>query len=121
MDEKRLSEIEARVDLATGGPWKHQPQPGPTAWDGITADEGTFMAHVASVADSDDANFISHARQDVPELLAEVRRLREFVSRVRKEHCACTGPEQFPTEFPQPCDLCQYADEVSGTSRASAG
>ena len=42
------------------------------------------VAHRMDVGDSDDAEFIAHARQDVPALIAEVERLREALEGEKK-------------------------------------
>jgi hypothetical protein len=60
MDDKQLTEIEARVSAATPGPW-------------TTYDDDSEA----------DAEFIAHAREDIPALLAEVKQLREQVRVVR--------------------------------------
>lgn len=56
---KRLDEIEARLSAATPGPWTRtqweEEQPG-VPWDA-------------------DAEFIAHAREDVPALIAVVRKV----------------------------------------------
>ena len=75
MTPERLAEIEARAEAATEGPWE--------AWDrGIG-----FEVHVnAECLNSEfretfrqaDAEFIAAARTDVPDLLAEVRRLHQI-------------------------------------------
>ena len=83
LTKERLAEIEARCEAATPGPWE---------WD----DEAECMRHgskpvmmamwyydkcgevVVSLDVYDaDAEFTAHARQDIPALLDEVKRLRE--------------------------------------------
>ena len=91
MTPERLAEIEARAEAATEGPWE--------AWDrGIG-----FEVHVnAECLNSEfretfrqaDAEFIAAARTDVPDLLAEVRRLQAAVERVRdRQGVPMTLPE----------------------------
>lgn len=103
MDEKMdtnppdLGAIEARANAASRGPWEHgmeyeQQDPGDyvsTAWGGIVvcSDQAPTPA---------DAEFIAHAREDVPTLAAEVRRLRAALSAARREGAeamreACIG------------------------------
>lgn len=85
IDEKRLSEIEERAKAATAGPWhtvgntlylrkptKGRPAKGDVDW-------------FAFPGNADTANFIAHSREDVPQLVAEVRRLRAIVSGVENE------------------------------------
>jgi hypothetical protein len=72
--EQELKEIEARANAATKGPWVNEKDAnGFEIWvahpnDGLVADALTLP----------DTEFIAHARQDIPKLIAEVRRLREF-------------------------------------------
>jgi hypothetical protein len=82
MDEKRLQEIKARVDAATPGPWAIYPRR-------KSAVKAVFLTRLGSDGSSmwtwpgfvraqftRDAEFIAHARQDMPDLLAENERLR---------------------------------------------
>lgn len=72
---ERLREIQARIDGATGGPWTacvegREHSAGSSCIRTATED---FERSGASAADLD---FIAHARQDLPLLLAEIHRLR---------------------------------------------
>lgn len=77
MEPGRLEEIRAREKAATEGPWE---------WN---ADEGCFESVAATTyvhehggyerdfaQSTEDMDFIAHAREDIPALLAEVERLR---------------------------------------------
>lgn len=99
MDEERLAEIEARANAATPGPW----EAGESAFDSSTGGGsclGVFAPTKYSprallaneVFDEADAAFIAHARADVPDLVAEMRRLRDTLERLvhRAEHTAQT-------------------------------
>ncbi|MGN7133404.1 hypothetical protein ACTHQY_09035 [Rhodococcoides corynebacterioides] len=68
-----LDAIEARADAATVGPW--------TLIGGgeYVTGAGLLVAPDDGGVSSDDAEFIAHARTDVPVLVAEVRRLRPRV------------------------------------------
>ena len=75
MTEQELEEIKRRCDAASAGPWK--------AWiEGRDHTSGSSMVQTGaediemSGATDADYDFIAHARQDVPMLLAEIRRLR---------------------------------------------
>ena len=94
MTDKRLADIEARAEAATPGPWR--------ASTGRTYDPSTgrvtSVEHWISRGDDDvgitgdvsdsrtgtpsepTALFIAHARTDVPDLIAEVRRLRAVIA-----------------------------------------
>lgn len=75
MNDKELHEIEARCNLATPGPWK--------AWiEGRDHTSGCSFIQTGrddiemSGATQADYDFIAGAREDIPRLLEEVRRLR---------------------------------------------
>lgn len=83
LSEDRLAEIEERLGRATPGPWACKDRLGGGGC--FVFSEETF--HVVAVEEDDDpavsvplgrgdAAFIAGAREDVPLLLAEVRRLR---------------------------------------------
>jgi hypothetical protein len=86
----RLDEIRKRVEQATPGPWERS--------DFAHAVDDTFEVKsrgklyqngypslVASEADRRDANFIAHAREDIPWLIAEVERLQMELAEARKQ------------------------------------
>ena len=80
LSDERLNEIEARTRHATDGPWKSMVIDANNAavWAGgntvFTSQRiGRVNRNTEPVSD---AEFIAHARQDVPALLAEVKRLR---------------------------------------------
>ena len=77
MTEQELNEIRKRCKKATEGPW----------WDesGVIhcdcADpRGPHIAVMQSGNETRDASFITHAREDIPDLLAEIDRLRAELS-----------------------------------------
>ncbi len=73
-----IAEIECRCERATPGPWK-------SYIEGRDHDSGdsfimTGQADIYLIgASPDDQDFIAHARQDLPALLAEVRRLKSLL------------------------------------------
>lgn len=70
-----LDAIQARVDAATEGPWGMAVSED-RKWALVLVNPGTEAEfRVARTADDDDANFIAHARMDVPALLAYARDL----------------------------------------------
>ena len=78
-----LDEIEARANAAAKGPWKfpHRDYPGV-----VTSHLGCLWnPETGEINDPSDAEFIAHAREDVPALVAEVKRLR------RELECAQTA------------------------------
>jgi hypothetical protein len=84
MEKEELDQIELRCRLASTGPWtsiiEGRDQ---VAGDSciITGPENArgedFYLTGATVADMD---FIANARQDIPRLLSEIKRLREGIS-----------------------------------------
>jgi hypothetical protein len=94
MTNEELKAIRERTEAATPGPWY---------WEKLDADgwNDTEMPYLASASDEgvmhfgdceqyypsegsppndEDAEFIAHAREDVPKLLAEIERLRRELS-----------------------------------------
>ena len=97
LGDDQLREIEERAEAATPGPWQvrfldddhaanlvaiattpetgHPSPPG----DLIAATLVQFPTRYVDITDGlwdENATFIAHARQDIPRLLAEIRRLR---------------------------------------------
>lgn len=79
-----LDAIQARVDAATPGPWCWSWY---DKWCGLNGPFGGILYHHANwnVLD-DDAEFIAHARTDVPQLVAELRMLRDSCTDLIR-HC----------------------------------
>ena len=85
LDEKQLDEIRRRADAASPGPWK-------ASIEGRDHEGGSSFIMVGEGPDRRDDieltgatpadyDFIAHARQDVPLLVAEVLRLRALLGR----------------------------------------
>lgn len=74
MTDEELNAIEARCKAATPGPWL-----GDSGRDIVVRDGGDWV----SVFDykAPNAEFIAHARADLPGLLAEVRRLQRLLAK----------------------------------------
>ncbi len=83
-----LTGIRAREQAASIGPWKsgsvtsgHQPTGEVILARAADAGPGMeTLAHFAAPAAVADARFCAHARTDIPELLAEVDRLRAMLA-----------------------------------------
>jgi hypothetical protein len=75
-----LEEIKKRCQEATPGPWKSyvEGRDEIVGSDFIMTEGEDIYLTGATVADQD---FIAHARQDIPKLLAEVERLRKLLPR----------------------------------------
>jgi len=102
--DQELQEIQERADVATPGPWfvRHldddwaanlmavsttfdEPANDGPRWPGFSAGDivaGILVQHPIRYVDIDDgkwgenAAFIAHAREDIPRLIEEIRRLR---------------------------------------------
>ncbi|MEA2695941.1 MAG: hypothetical protein QOI66_212 [Myxococcales bacterium] len=76
-----LEEIEVRCAAATRGPWRSlvEGRDHVAGSNFIQTDGEDIELIGASGADQD---FIAHARQDVPQLVAEVRRLRRRLAEI---------------------------------------
>jgi len=87
MTDLDLDAIQARADAATDGPWTlHR-----TSTLYINGHTGYYLRRDDQPGQifpltclPGDAEFIAHARQDVPDLVAEIRRLRAELADVRK-------------------------------------
>ena len=82
LSEDELAQIERRAEQATSGPWTAFYGPGIGGEEFIRLSEADdapdmYVLHDRAAAPTDDLKCIAGARQDVPRLLAEVRRLRK--------------------------------------------
>jgi hypothetical protein len=79
LSDDDIAEIRDRCNRATPGPWKSYVE-GRDHTSGsdfiMTGGEDIYLTG-ASV---DDQDFIAHARQDIPKLIAEIERLRKLLS-----------------------------------------
>ena len=75
LSDEELRQIETRCDVATQGPWRSfvEGRDHASGSDFIQTAEEDIELTGATTADQD---FIAHVRQDIPRLLAELRRLR---------------------------------------------
>ena len=81
MTEAELSEIEARCAAATGAPWQSwiEGRDHLSGQNVITTKGEDLYFSDAGAADQD---FVAAARQDVPNLVTEVRRLRALLTKL---------------------------------------
>ncbi|MCR8986056.1 hypothetical protein NW801_13590 [Brevibacillus laterosporus] len=75
MTEKELQEIRERVEKATSGPWKERARNG----DFMLIERGLVIAGTKS-----DLDFIINAREDIPNLLSEIDRLRKALIEIKE-------------------------------------
>ena len=103
----RLNEIEARTNAATEGPWRHisifevggfvENPRGRELFDWAQDDAGTICAP------DGDAEFIAHARTDVPALVAALRAVLEVHKRKVTMFNFATYDECEDCEYDWPC------------------
>ena len=77
-----LEAIGMREKLATPGPWIFGEFVNDTMDDDVHAENGQVICRAPEEIEDGwdlDMDFIAHARQDIPDLIAEVRRLRALV------------------------------------------
>ncbi|MGZ4691055.1 MAG: hypothetical protein ACXVKA_05355 [Acidimicrobiia bacterium] len=84
LTEAELDAIEQRALAASKGPWRSYVE-GRDHWSGDDfiriggdADDepDMYISRDTNPAAAEDLDFVAHARQDVPRLVAEIRRLR---------------------------------------------
>lgn len=83
MTDQELTEIRLRCEAATVGPWVSyvEGRDHTSGSDFIMTGEGDSRGEdiELSGATTADQDFIAHARQDIPELLKEIERLKELL------------------------------------------
>ncbi len=105
---ERLAEIKARCEAATYGPWTEN-------WSRVFASvlngRMLFSAETSPNA-KQDALFTAHARKDVPDLIAEVKRLREDLKLYgeHKDYCGVRWTLESPKREPCDCGLKRALD-----------
>jgi hypothetical protein len=79
MSALNLDAIKARAEAATSPPWGagNKAIDGLLPWELVISKTYPMVELDSSEQGGRDAEFIAHARQDVPDLLSEVGRLRE--------------------------------------------
>jgi hypothetical protein len=102
----RLAAIQARADAATPGPWTYAPGRDPHSADPYAREGDLYGPSYVPIPDSGafepaDMEFVAHAREDIPYLLAlvaeqqaEIMMLRRQVWREDTDSSALTFPQQ---------------------------
>jgi hypothetical protein len=75
-----VQEVEAREKLCVPGPWTFSPYPKLDARGSIESED----IQVAAYVDADEAQFIAHARTDIPRLIAIVREQATEIERMKE-------------------------------------
>jgi hypothetical protein len=123
IDQKRLDEIKARCKAAKPGPWARYEavKSSPPLWcvsgapgsapdgEGATVLLDVAFRHPAGKAKAV-ASFVAASRTDVPDLVAEVERLRAALSELASFKC---GHKPFNDGSCSPaCGVCEMADDA---------
>ena len=134
MTEEQLAELEALANAATDGPWtvkktEFEDAQADAFFDDVYTVEAKHLWEICDISthermnefavysremDRADAAFIAAARTAVPDLIAEVRRLRGLLQRCDPflEHLlACNW---MPPEYPCDCGLAKLKAEIGG-------
>jgi len=84
LDNERIAAIEARADAAASGPWRPmlEERDHSSGSSCILTSIGGIDLDGASDADIE---FMAHARQDVPYLISELRRLAGMLQSIHKD------------------------------------
>ncbi|QSL99845.1 hypothetical protein SEA_ODAY_102 [Gordonia phage ODay] len=84
MSELDLDAIEARANAAYVGPWTADPDSYGDIWARAGHEGATVVVSADPALNTADAEFIAHARTDVPALVSRVRELEAAVRRVHE-------------------------------------
>lgn len=112
MTPERLDEIKARCDAATPGKWKDD------GYEAVVIVKENYNHLICSDCKRGNRVFISHARQDVPELVAEVERLtaerdasRKWAAQWKRLAKLCAEQEPFTSSLARFSGAMLIADE----------
>jgi hypothetical protein len=111
MTNEELAEIEARANAATPGPWNDTSE-------GVASEKENYYICECYQNDPDDViidadrKFIAHARDDIPNLIAEIKRLRTGIK------CAIEGDVRTMVDSNQARDVCigEYLEQLLGAT-----
>lgn len=88
MTNDQLAEIEARAAKAMPGPWVHGGSQDIHTEDEMDVADACRGGGYLCAEGLADADFIAHARTDIPLLIAELRRLRKQYGELRDALCS---------------------------------
>lgn len=111
IDDKLLDEIEERANKATPAPWELEKDTGRLFF----RYDDDYCEYIVDYWNTDTAEFIAHAREDIPALVAEVRRLRAIQGKPVFGEC-CEWKHLWPNGWKSSCgngslqifDFCPY-------------
>lgn len=80
MNQEQLNAIKKRLAKATPGPWLVEESRYEGRFNAASADENYDLP--ACLMGIEDAEFVTHSREDVPALVTEVERLRQALAKI---------------------------------------
>ena len=83
MTESELNEIEERCNKATKGPWKSYIEGRDHESGDSFIETGGEEIYLSNPLFDNNQDFIAHSRQDVPRLIAEIRKLKAEIERLK--------------------------------------
>lgn len=123
-DERpNLTAIRARADAASPGPWHADHDEfgctvmGDFGWEA----PGTFEYGVDSEQGKADAEFVAHARTDVPDLLAEVETWRGIADSLAERLRLHAGDATLYCTVGDGCPVCADRAALAAYERAAGG
>lgn len=81
MNSEQLNAIKERAEKATPGPWLVEESRYEGSFNAVSVDSNYDFP--ACLMRANNAEFIAHAREDIPQLVAEVERLRRIISDIQ--------------------------------------
>ncbi|WP_266538972.1 hypothetical protein [Streptomyces sp. NBC_01789] len=121
MTPAREQEIRSMERAATRGPWTSVEATDADVHRLLAGGDGTPFKLLGRITPGGDAEFIAGSRQAVPELLAEVDRLRARLAEVealkpaRFQDCQVCGTGH---EYGQPCSTCEFNKQMDAARSA---
>ncbi|MDL2254313.1 hypothetical protein LJC49_09665 [Ruminococcaceae bacterium OttesenSCG-928-I18] len=111
-----LEGLRARADAAASGEW-YSAKDGETVWCRVP---NFGDLRVAEGMDREEADFIAHARQDIPALLDEVERLRAENDRLQGLLDMAMVDMEIACQSGDYCLVCGHNDHLDGCTASGA-
>lgn len=104
MNSEQLNAIKERTEKADRGEWYRGVN------NSVNARRGDYNWGITDVISKENAEFIAHAREDIPQLIAEVERLKAELHRIAYEKTM----SHYLSEGAMASDLKRIAREALG-------
>lgn len=104
----RIAEIKTRCEAATPGAWKHEEA---ADYSMIYDAQGKASDPLALVgSNTDDADFIAHAREDIPYLLEQLEEAQQLAAAAVADLIFVCGTEPSACDGSSICDICAHQE-----------